>query len=264
MCPFRLSTSLPLLSSYWTPCLFSIEVVMSHWQVIRGGISLFPHPSADSLELGKVGQFQVVCRKGEYIDGQTVVFIPEKSVLPDTIADPFRNYLRGPDKNRVGSVRLRGELSMGICLSLAEAERICGGTIPESDIADALGITKYEAPIPACLAGDLDRLEGLWGQHDVEQYGIYAGEFNDDEYVDVSEKLHGSQMICCMNADRQMFISSKGVISRGQCLKECVHNTYWRAARNCDVESLLNMLMNSHEGCKYAQVFGEVLPVQGG
>lgn len=240
---------------------------MAHWEVIRDRIKLFPHPNADGLQLGKVGAYQVVCKSGLYSDGDEVVFIPEKSVLPDTIAEPFRNYLKGPGKNRVGSVRLRGELSMGICLSTDEAVRLCGD-IPDADIGEALGITKYEAPIPACLAGELDRIEGLWSQHDVEQFGIYSEEFDPNEVVVVTEKIHGSMVMMGLSSSGEFYISSKGVLSRGLCLRESIHNTYWRAAHNCGIRKLLEGIaasLNDHGvSFKTIQLFGEVIPVQGG
>ena len=54
---------------------------MSNWKVSKTKISLFVHPNADSLSIGKVGSYQVVVQKGIYNDGDEVIFVPEKSVL---------------------------------------------------------------------------------------------------------------------------------------------------------------------------------------
>ena len=49
---------------------------MSSWKVSKERITLFPHPNAEKLELGKVGAYQVVVQKGLYNDGDEVVFVP--------------------------------------------------------------------------------------------------------------------------------------------------------------------------------------------
>jgi|GEM_PF-6129437 len=49
---------------------------MSSWKVSKERITLFPHPKAEKLELGKVGAYQVVVQKGLYNDGDEVVFVP--------------------------------------------------------------------------------------------------------------------------------------------------------------------------------------------
>lgn len=239
---------------------------MAKWEVIRGNIELKEHPNADSLQLGKIGSFQVVCQKGVYADGDEVLFIPEKSVLHDTIAEPYRKYLAGPDKNRVKAVRLRGELSMGICMSMQEAWNLCG-EIPDDcgDLAEVLGITKYEPPIPHCLAGEVEPISGLWSQHDVEQFGIYASEFGDDEDVMITEKIHGSQVMYGLSSSGDFVVASKGLLSRGLSLKDTESNTYWRAARNCDINRMMEQYAGElDDGWKTIQFFGEVIPVQGG
>ena len=47
---------------------------MSTWRVCKTKISLFTHPNADSLVIGKVGSYQVVVQKGLYQDGDDVIF----------------------------------------------------------------------------------------------------------------------------------------------------------------------------------------------
>ena len=82
---------------------------MSNWKVSKQRITLFPHPNAEKLELGKVGTYQVVVQKGAYKDNDEVVFVPEKSVLSGLLRDEFATYLVGPDEDRVKAIALRGE-----------------------------------------------------------------------------------------------------------------------------------------------------------
>src|SRR5689334_18187949 len=125
---------------------------MADWKVSREAIELFPHPDAEKLELGKVGQYQVVVGKGMYKNGDSVIFAPDKSLLPDEIADKddIRKYLSGSNKDRVKAIKLRGELSTG--LILPDEERFKDIPIGQ-DISEQLKIRKYEPPIPVQLAG---------------------------------------------------------------------------------------------------------------
>ena len=242
---------------------------MAQWQVVRDKIQLFPHPNADSLQLGKVGQFQVVVQKGLYEDGDEVLFAPRHSILPDYLAEGFRSYLKGKEKNRVGSVRLRGELSMGVILPL---DALPLDTTSESDLAQVLGITKFEPPIPIELAGQVEAAPCYISQHDVEQFGIYASEFEADEEVVVTEKIHGSQVNMALTPDGEFVLSSKGILSRSQVILESDTNVYWRAARNCEIQKLLEDMQEIYSrkngddmiAKPLVQAIGEVIPVQGG
>lgn len=238
---------------------------MSNWKVSKQRIKLFPHPNADALELGKVGTYQVVVQKGLYNDGDQVVFVPEHSVLVGRLEQEFKPYLAGKEKNRVKSVMLRKELSSGIILSnqLVEAiARVPLSSITEDvDLSKLLGITKYIAPIPACLSGEVESIDATYRQHDCEQFGVYQSEFKQGEQVVVTEKLHGSQLIAHLSEDKSRFISSKGLLGRGLSLKESESNSYWQAANNVG----LFELMDKHLGVLGdVQVFGELIPCQGG
>ncbi len=236
------------------------------WKVSKERIEIFPHPNAEKLELGKVGVYQVVVEKGRYKIGDVVVFVPEKSILTGRIRQEFERYLVGPEKNRVKAVRLRGELSCGVILSPALLQESAGldlDRIPYSeDLSAALGITKYEPPIPPQLAGEVKPIgeAPFVGKHDCEQFGVYASNFSEGERVIVSEKIHGSQAIYYWNAaDNQRFVTSKGQLDKGLCIVESETNSYWRAARRCGLWEILE-----RTGLKQLQVFGEVVPCQGG
>lgn len=65
---------------------------MAEFRVIKSTVKVFPHPNAEKLELLKIGNFQAVVQKGAYRDGDTVIFAPEKAVLPDAIAQDYLDY----------------------------------------------------------------------------------------------------------------------------------------------------------------------------
>ena len=174
---------------------------MSEWRVFADTIEVFPHPNADKMELGRIGTFQVVVGKGLYKSGDTVVFAPKRSVLPAdlrlyfTNTDTGKSYLRGPNEDRVGSIRLRGEESEGAILPAKWVESRLGLTLNQldlggSDISGKLGITEYIPGLPGNprtkgwgSQGDIvqkmdDVVElNRFVRHDVEQFRIFQNEF---------------------------------------------------------------------------------------
>jgi RNA ligase (TIGR02306 family) len=244
---------------------------MSNWKVSKQRITLFPHPNAEKLELGKVGAYQVVVQKGLYADGDEVVFVPEKSVLTGVLRDEFANYLAGPNKDRVKAIALRGELSCGIILNPDLVARATGhhlNVLPvDEDLSERMGITKYEPPIPSNLAGEVAPLPDgvLHGTHDCEHLGIYEGELMPGEEVVITEKLHGSQAIYYMHPLKgQSYVASKGLLSRGLVLLQTADNAYWQAAPPIWYR-IGKMHAQGMCGIDDAvQVFGELIPCQGG
>lgn len=232
---------------------------MSNWKVSREKIELFTHPNADALELCKVGTYQLVVKKGLYKDGDVVVFAPEKSILSGEIKTEFENYLVGPNKDRVKSVRLRGEISSGIIIPphLVNVDSEIG-----EDISEKLGIIKYEPPIPTQLAGKVSSFDMPFiGTHDCEHVNVYVNNLIDGERVVITEKIHGSQFILAHNLDKdETIVSSKGMLKSGLSIQESDQNTYWIAAKNDDIVGKINR--NFQSGV--VQVFGEVIPVQKG
>ena len=234
---------------------------MSNWKVSKEKIELFVHPTADLLEIGKVGNYQVVVQKGLYKTGDEVIFVPEKSVLTGQIKSEYENYLAGSDKNRVKAVRLRNEISCGIIIPESLAPNFKSYKVGE-DVSLDLGITKYEAPIPSQLAGKVKSYDMPHiGSHDCEHAGVYLNDLVKGERVVISEKVHGSQNIIAHNLDTgETIVSSKGMLKNGFTIEESDDNTYWMAVKN---DGLIQKIVdNFKEGV--VQIFGEVVPVQGG
>lgn len=111
-------------------------------------LALDPIPDADQIEVATVLGWKLVVRKGEFFVGDLCVFCEIDSILPER---PEFEFLR-KSKFRIRTVKLRGQVSQGICFPLSvlpeEADRTEG-----ADVTEALGVTKYEPPIPAQLSG---------------------------------------------------------------------------------------------------------------
>lgn len=241
---------------------------MATWKVIKEKIKLFPHPNADSLELGKIGTFQVVIQKGLYNDGDIVLFAPEKSLLSGQLRDEFEKYLVGPEKNRVKAVTLRGEFSSGIIIPPHCIPFDLSTIKFDEDCSDLLGITKWTPPIPQQLQGAVQAIENEkpFSKHDVEHWGVYASQFDSEEEIIATEKLHGSQ-ISVILCNGKKTVSSKGMMEKGLEIIEDEKNSYWEACKNVDLWTKMQNLIDSY-GEQHAdmqvQVFGEVIPIQKG
>ena len=107
-----------------------------------------PHTNADALEIAIVRGWQVVVRKGEFVQGQTVVYFEIDSWIPTEIA-PFlskgaepREY-EGIKGERLRTIKLRGEISCGMILPITVLERF-GKLIYENGIPTSLVINKMK------------------------------------------------------------------------------------------------------------------------
>jgi RNA ligase (TIGR02306 family) len=234
---------------------------MSNWKVSKEKIEIFSHPNADSLLIGKVGSYQVVVQKGLYNDGDIVVFAPEKSILNGNIKTEFEKYLTGPNKDRVKSVRLRGEISSGVIIPNHILPNLDSFEIGE-DISEHLQITHYEPPIPTQLAGKVKSFSMPYvGHHDCEHVGVYVNDLIQGERIVISEKIHGSQFVLAHNSnENETIVSSKGMLKKGLVLQDDGENTYWVASKN---DKIVDKIRNNFTD-GVIQIFGEVIPVQKG
>jgi hypothetical protein len=78
-------------------------------------IHLKPHPNADNLSIGQVGDHQVVVGV-HYDEGTLGIFIPDGAIIPDKLAEEMwlKGKLAGKQKNRVKARPMRGERSDGL------------------------------------------------------------------------------------------------------------------------------------------------------
>lgn len=205
-----------------------------------------PIPDADAIECAVVGGWTVVVKKGEYKPGDLAVYCEIDAWVPNAVA-PFltkpgqevKEY-EGVKGERLRTVRLRGQLSQGLLLSLESV----GITIlhPEYevgiDVSDILGIVKYEPPIPAQLAGEVKgAFPGFVPKTDQERIQNLAGELDvwreEGDFWEVTEKLDGSSMTVYVRGGKI------GVCSRNLELKRNTDNSLWKAVANQGIEEML-------------------------
>lgn len=199
------------------------------------------HPNADKLELAQIGGYKAVVGKGQFNAGDLVAYIPTDAVVPASLAERLNiaAYLVGPDKNRVKAIRLRGILSEGIVLAASLFE----GAKENDDLAEVLGITKYEPPIPVSMQGLARGWPSFLPHYDIEN--IKRPEFRpllaEGTPVSITEKLHGTNVAYAwgpgLDADEPLY-----VCSRSLALKYNEHNLYWLAALRHDIPARLASL----------------------
>jgi len=216
---------------------------MSTFAVLVRRIEVFPHPNADLLELAKVDDYRCVVKKGEFKTGDLVAYIPEASIVPETLLAEMglTGRLAGPEKNRLKAVKLRGELSQGLVYPARPHWK------EGDDVTAELGIVKWIPPIPVHLAGELAPApEGWHGYTEIENIKRYPDVLKPGEEVIVTEKVHGTcTLLGLLDGARAM--SSKGYGGGGKIIKEDEKNLYWRMARKYNlfekVEGLGNLML---------------------
>ena len=195
---------------------------MRHLASIQRIKSLDPIENADAIQRATVLGWQLVVKKDEFQVGDLCIYCEIDSLLPDR---PEFEFLR-PRKMRIRTVRLRGQVSQGICFPLSFLPQ--GVDIEEgADVTEAMGITQYEPPMPANLLGvargpfpsfipktDETRVQVLQ-----EVLDKYAG-----ETCYVTEKLDGSSVTYFWKDDRF------GACSRNLELLEDPENSIWQVA----------------------------------
>ena len=215
-----------------------------------------PIEGADAIELAIVDGWQVVVAKnvGHKVD-DFVVYCEIDSFLP--IKEEFEflrksSYKKMGDKEgfRLRTIRLRGQISQGLIIPLKDAYSLYKRSTPNLDmqwfegldVTEMLGIVKYEPPIPAELAGKAKGgFPPFIPKTDEERVQNFSKEYEEWKYQSkhqfyVTEKLDGS------SATFYVKDGGFGVCSRNLELLETEGNTFWKVARDLDLENKMKSL----------------------
>lgn len=198
--------------------------------------TLEPIPNADSILKATVLGWQLVVKKGEFSVGDLCVYVEIDSILPER---PEFEFLRARS-NRIRTVRLRGQISQGVCFPLSILPGNLEVEMEEGlDVTTILGIEKYEPPIPAQLSGVMKGgFPSFIPKTDETRVQILADllEKYEGEHCFVTEKLDGSSVTYYLNE------GEFGVCSRNMELEKSVDNSFWKVAIELDIEAKLNSL----------------------
>lgn len=206
---------------------------------------ILPIEGADNICLVKVRGWQCVALKTDFKQGDLCVYHEVDSFLPvipryefmSKGSSPKKMIVDGEEKlgYRLKTARKLGQISQGLAQPLSIFPEITNPTIGH-DVTELLDIKLYEAPIPACLSGEIrgvfpgfipktdeERIQNL-----IEELETYQGK---PFYVSV--KLDGSSMTC------YKYKGDFGVCSRTLNLKETEKNSFWRVANQHNLKEKL-------------------------
>ncbi len=223
--------------------------------------SLTPIEGADAIETARVLGWNVVTRKGEYREGDLVVYCEIDSLLP--IDNPFFAFLaeRGTKKMEVGgktieshrlrTIRLRGQVSQGMCVPID----VLFGTLPDGssldvglDVTDALGIVKYE-PDLSHLGSIGGKVKGLFpsfipktDEVRIQSMPALLDRLAHAGPIYVTEKLDGTSCTVYYR-DGEVNVCSRNL---NMLPDEEGRQVHWKAVRACGLDRGLEPLFQDY------------------
>lgn len=211
------------------------------------------HGNADALEIAEVLGWQVVVRKGEFSEGDKVVYFPPDTMLLPEVSDRFgvTKYL---SNGRLRCARLRGEPSFGLIVRPDDEAWPVG-----DNAAGHYGAVKYEPPVRP-QAGDAAPEHPLFPAYtDIENLRHYPDIFAEGERVVVVEKLHGTNCRVGIVEGEVMAGSRKTRRKKPDGEAAQRQHLYWFPYTLNSVLALLDALSRKHrQVVLYGEVYGKV------
>jgi len=179
---------------------------------------VWKHENADLLDMASLDgkEYDFVVGKDQFVPGEVVIYFPVDSILPEWISSTLNltGKLAGKDKNRVKTVRLRGNISQGVvCKPSQLAPTISAESLLQvgDDLTETLGVTKYDPPPISSRWGNLAPLPLLVSAYDIEsaQNFVDIVERLMDEPCYITEKLEGSHWSATIYADDTIIVSQR-------------------------------------------------------
>ncbi|MFO0553081.1 MAG: RNA ligase family protein [Polyangiaceae bacterium] len=215
---------------------------------------------ADRIELATLRgkDFQFVIAKGSFAPGDRCLYLPVDSLLPSSLAERLgvSGKLAGRDKNRVKTVKLRGQISQGIVADLALVPDTVRAQGPDALTAH-LGVTKYEPQEILTQGAILVELPDGLSVYDIEgadRCVDIAGSLHDVDVL-VTEKVEGSNFSVLCRADGTVTVQQR---TKKVVPNDAVEHTFWAVARRSRAIEFAEHLVRRTPGFDVA-VYGEVI-----
>ncbi|MDM8558301.1 RNA ligase family protein [Candidatus Parabeggiatoa sp. HSG14] len=231
--------------------------------------STFPIKDADVIEGATLegSTFEFVIKKGQCQKGETVLYFPIDSLLPEWVLEKLGlvGRLSGKKKNRVKTVRLRGQISQGI---VAELSLLEGMPTPEAEvdkeaetelITKFLGVEKYEAPIVPCTTANLVGLPIGLSSYDIEGADRYVevAEVLMSQPVEITEKIEGQNFSVTYSAlDDKIYVNQRNYSI--QPIEGAVHD-FWKVAESQGIIEFIQTTLKDSYPNKSITVYGEFI-----
>jgi hypothetical protein len=251
--------------------------------------NLTPIEGADAIEVAQVLGWQVVVKKGEFSVGDLCVYCEIDSILPEK---PEFEFLR-TRKFRIRTIKLRGQISQGICFPLSILPNNEIMYLEDADVTEVLGVQKYDpdefnVSIPNKSRAPVYKswtkrwipkfvLNFIWKhfpkfakEHLTISQGGPFPEYvrkTDETRVQVLQRLlteHKGEL--CFETEKLdgssiTIILKDGdfkVCSRNLNLREAADSNFWKAARELDVENKMREAQKAF-GFKNFALQGELI-----
>lgn len=166
-------------------------------------LSIGPHNNAERLEVATVYGFQVIVSKDRYKVGDPVIYIPIDSILPQWLEDrlfPADSKIK-LNSHRVRQIKIRKLASQGMLIDPIDVCDKTGTKVKlEDDLAEKLGVTKYEPPhVGFAQTQGARKNRNKKADHPLfhkynglDNIKWFPDLFKEGEMVVIQEKLHGT------------------------------------------------------------------------
>jgi len=212
---------------------------------IRTISEILPIEGADLIELGSVDGWKSVVKKGQFKIGDKVVYFEIDSFLP--IEDRFeflrknclkRMVINGEEKEgfRLRTITLKKKISQGLIMPLSDFPEFNVETDIGIDLSDKIGVIKYEAPVPACISGDVKMAIPSFirrtDQERIQNLTEYFTLYKDIEFEE-TEKEDGT------STTFYLYDNEYNVCGHNWVYKESEDNTMWKLSHRHKIEEAL-------------------------
>lgn len=203
-----------------------------------------PIQGADAIECVSVLGWKCVAKKGEFKVGDFAVYCEIDSLLPYTEWSKFlwKKGDEGKPTYRLRTVKLRGQISQGLIIPLPVVPLTLANE--GADLTEMLGITKYEPPIPAQLAG---KIKGSF-----PGFIPKTDETRVQAVPEVLDEIRGKMVYITTKMDGTSgtfyFNDEFGVCSRNLEFTDEGDNTYWKVAKKYDMRNKVSIARWAYQG----------------
>ncbi len=224
--------------------------------------SINPHSNADKLEIAKMKGlgFQFIVPKGQYSVNQKVLYFPIDAVLPPDIQARLGlvGKLSGSQKDRIKTVKLRGEISQGVVGKLDSFIGLVDETMTPEKITEVLGVTKYEPPAIPCKNANLYALPFGLTIYDIEgaERNSEIVQLLMEQKVIVTEKMEGSNFSISYDGNSLYVNQRRHTIIPKEGEED---HTWWKVAKSQGLVDLVKTLQSEFGENSVVTLYGEMV-----
>lgn len=237
---------------------------MSYFAITIEEISdVVPHSNADRLAIASLKGigFKFIVGKDTWKQGDKCLYFPLDSILPEAILKALgvEGKLAGAQKNRIKTIKLRGEISQGLVGPLSLIDALPKENRTPEEITKFLGVTKYEPEInlPCSRDARLIELPHGVGVYDIENCERFpeATKFLMNQEVYITEKMEGSHFALA-------WVENKMWVCQRRFALEPIPNMskhfFWEVTENHQLDTFLQDLVKEFNA-KHLVIRGEIL-----